>query len=542
MSDSKILMLTPETFEGAHPRLTGFAFTPGAVISGSGGLRAYLAAGGCRDGAEFEDGRFFAVLEAGGEVRAFTDPMGQDALYYYSNEDPFHGPVEDWLISNSVYELAKQAKAAGKPVKFLSHIAASHFISDGAAFGAQLISNQTAIQQIKVLPIGCECRISRQDRTMTIVRTRPGDWLTRADDDYAELMEHFVIKTCARILALAESGRYDIMADLTGGHDSRAIFGMTQRAGVADRIRYFSNPARPDDFRSASLVSAAYGRSLITQPHVEVFDEPEELYALWKQACLGVYTSIYAGSVQENQGRLRLHGGNFLSKEFGEKPARVRAESTRRFMPDKQIADRVARAFMQSFGQIGIDPDHTWAMQLHYLNFRGRFHYGRNWFGNGRTPHLTPLISQHFARAAFKLSPHDYNTLRPCMDLLLALDNQLGLIPFDLPEKCFPTEALETSPFWRKPLGFRPQDLALPTVFAGEPVVPSEGSARRLVSLREMVRGDLARYVPIARTTKLFSANYIRAAKDDLNKTGSFPHNARKAAHIITAGTLKGLE
>lgn len=539
MNNPRVILLSPDSFIETAPFLSGFAFTPDAIISGCWGLKKYLAERGLSDGSDWEDGRFFAVLDAGAEVRVFTDPMGQDTLYYYASEDPFDNPCSDWLISNSVYEIARFASASGKPLRFLPHIAASHFISNGAAFGAQLLSNQTALEQIKVLPVGCELRISKNDQTLTAVRTRNADWVTHADGSYADLMENFILKTCSRIIGLFDSGLYDIISDLTGGHDSRAIFGMSRRSGIGDQINYFSNPALANDFASASLVADAYGFALKTEPHAEVFDTPEELYELWKQASLGVYTSVYAGSLRQDETKLRLHGGNFLSKEFGEVSASKRAKSIKRFMPNEKLAERVPRAFLQSFRQIGIASDHPWAMQLHYLNFRARFHYGRHWFATGRTPHLTPLISQHFAKAAFKLDQHAYNNLMPCMDLLLALDNQLGLIPFDSPGKSFSQTDLEMSPFWRKPLGFRIGNLKIPEVFAAiSPAGFNEVAVEKL-SLKGPVRKGLAENLAAAKSTKMFDSQYIDAARRELEQPGSFPHNSRKAAHIITVGTLK---
>jgi hypothetical protein len=101
---SRVMILTPENYQTTAPLLIGTAMTADAIIFETEGLKRWEASN--PHNRDLEDGRFFAVLDEGDYMRAFTDPLGQDALFYYDSPD--------WIVSNSFFGLVKAARAAGK--------------------------------------------------------------------------------------------------------------------------------------------------------------------------------------------------------------------------------------------------------------------------------------------------------------------------------------------------------------------------------------------------------------------------------------------
>jgi hypothetical protein len=89
---SRVMILTPENYQTTAPLLIGTAMTADAIIFETEGLKRWEASN--PHNRDLEDGR------------AFTDPLGQDALFYYDSPD--------WIVSNSFFGLVKAARAAGK--------------------------------------------------------------------------------------------------------------------------------------------------------------------------------------------------------------------------------------------------------------------------------------------------------------------------------------------------------------------------------------------------------------------------------------------
>jgi hypothetical protein len=550
----RIVVVDQNNYMNSPNLLSGMAFTQSDVIVGTEGLNSFLLRK--KEGlsvSDFEEGRFFAFVDVGDHVKMFTDPMGQDILYYYT-QDPISvdgASARSWKVSNSFLELARKLRADECRLHLYLPSLAGHFIAKGSALGAQLVSNNTPISEIKVLPIGCEIRISKVDGSLSVVRHKSGLWLTQPDSrSYRDIIANYVELTCARIRTLVESEKFDIRCDLSGGHDSRAIFAMARLAGHDFRSRPpISNRRRTEDFKSAKLVAAAFDLKLETSSDMEDGATDSDLYEMWKKGSLGVYLPIYASGAALNTSKLRLHGGNFLSKEFGEHSSSHLLESLSRWYADPELLSMVRRELGIGFSQIDVDMDHPFAMQNHYVNFRGRIHYGRNWTAFSRAPLFTPLISQNLAKAAFRLSTHEYNHLKLSLDLLLALDNLLGLIPFDLPEKSFDADAIASSPFWGHPLEVNARSLAHHTLFAGatakpQALVDANHQGRRSggkSGLRELLLNDFVRYEAAATDVGIFDSAYIARARTEVANGRNMSRDFRAVSHMVSAGVLNEL-
>jgi hypothetical protein len=534
--------------------LSGIAFTRNEIIVGTEGLGSFLLRQKERfNVTDFEDGRFFAFVDVGDHVKMFSDPMGQDILFYYSQKmiSVDGASTLQWMVSNSFLELVRKLRADRRALHLYLPPLAGHFIANGTALGAQLISNNTPISEIKVLPIGCEIRISKADASLSVVRHKSGLWLTQPDSgSYRDMIADYVQLTCARIKTLIDSDKFDIRCDLSGGHDSRAIFAMARLAGHDFHKRpALSNRRRTEDLKSARLVAAAFNLKLETSWDVEDGATDSDLYEMWKKGSLGVYLPISASGAALNTSKLRLHGGNFLSKEFGEHSPSYLLESLSRWYADTELLGMVKNEIRIGFSQIDVDIEHPFAMHNHYINFRGRIHYGRNWTAFSRAPLFTPLISQSLAKAAFKLSTHEYNRLKLSLDLLLALDNLLGVIPFDLPEKSFDMDTIAASPFWGRPLDVKADSLADHTLFAGATVRPQalvdgEHEPRRTGSwnsLRELLLKDFSKYETSAIAVGIFDDAYVARARAEIANGKSPSRDFRRVSHMVSAGILNEL-
>src|SRR5690606_2471777 len=232
--------------------------------------------------------------------------------------------VSKWVVSNSLVSLMRQARRYGSLDLYRPSLL-GFMVAGGRAIGAQLFSNNTPVRGAHVLPVGCELRISRTDGSASRHRLRRGDWLTMDDgSSYAELLEAYVRASLARITALRWAGRLDLLCDVSGGHDSRAVMGMLQRSEGPARVTYTSDPTKPGDYAVAKQLARHFGTRLELTSQVPVTLDGATAYDIWSHGSTGVYLPIVAPRAEHETRRLRFHGGNFLSKEFGELPARQR--------------------------------------------------------------------------------------------------------------------------------------------------------------------------------------------------------------------------
>ena len=537
---SSIITLDAENIISSVPLLRGMAISETAIVLGDDGLSEMISKGVRVCPNEWEDGRFFAVVEDGEKIRILTDPMGQDTIYVYSSEGmTIDGAyVDGWIASNSFLQLAQTVKERDLPITFSPSVISASLSTEGRGFGAQLLSNRTPIKQVFVLPIGCEIEVCKFSRKAKILRKRKADFFIESiEGSFEDLLEVFVIKTCARLKALIDSNIFDINFDLSGGHDSRALVGFALKIGAdLNAIPVYSNKKWMFDLASAKQVSQEFGFPLRTTRD-PILVAPGA-YDLWKLSSLGVYLPVYAhGAPTTENNSLIVHGGNFLSKEFGEKSAFHIASKLASRMSSLEEGEKIKQIFFSAFDSIGIDPGYKWASHLHYLNFRARFHYGRNWVGNTRRSVITPLISPFFARAAFKLQPQEYNNLRPSMELLMSLDNRLVELPFDSVEKNFSKEQMELSPFYKKSIPVNVSVLPTLTIYGKGLVAPKISSNNDMASL-DCLRKDFKRYSKSSVQSGAIKPETLIRAQEVLEGTSSLPNGGRLAALVVSAGTF----
>ena len=146
--------------------------------------------------------------------------MGQDTLYYYSSSkiNPDCGFSENWCISNSFIGLVLHLRKTGRSLSLYTPALSSFFLNEGTRHGAQLLSHQTAVREIKVLPIGWELIGSKLTR-----RLRVGKYLwpirKEKECDHREGIEQYLFTTVGRIRALASIPNARIFCDLSGGRE-----------------------------------------------------------------------------------------------------------------------------------------------------------------------------------------------------------------------------------------------------------------------------------------------------------------------------------
>lgn len=508
-------------------RFSGIAFTDDSVVIGEGGLAKYLArrAFSHRD---FEDGRFSLFCREGDAHIAKTDATGQDAFFYYRTRGY-------WALSSSFLALARKVRRDGMPCQ-VHEPALTPFFLPHSLF-EQLVSNNTPIRQIKVLPIGKHIRIG-PERTFAIEPSpTPTFERVRSPSAYEQTLVRYVRTWAPRVRALLEHFGDRVAVDITGGRDSRAIFGLLSASGAdLSAVNFVSSTARKTDFAVATDLLKTFGLSIRNQWLGKNRVDAPTAYALWKYGNLGTYQLFYRPLGATPATHLGFHGagGECLRHHYTNSPNQVVAWAKAHFADDRAYR-QFKREFVGAFSDLGEDPDDASSMIAHYLHFRSRFHFGRNWFRNLSGYLVTPLASKALIGAARWLPEDALKSAQLSCDLMLATCPALTRHRFDDEKKAVSRAMLARSPFREGPAGL---DGPLPTVevlAADETEAPRVGKPASDAQMTELLLADVERARAFGKRLRLFSEDDFEEAIANLRDGSRLVMGARKAVHILTA-------
>ena len=101
----EVFCIASDQVEQYNEHLSGIAYGANFLIIGKEGLKCYRKSNFMQNKLEGSliDGRFSAVLKTSDGYCVFTDPLGQDLVYYYITESL-------WIISNSFIYICEQLK------------------------------------------------------------------------------------------------------------------------------------------------------------------------------------------------------------------------------------------------------------------------------------------------------------------------------------------------------------------------------------------------------------------------------------------------
>lgn len=541
MTHAESVFIASSDDEDHESCFSGIAYTRNEIVIGAeGGRRFFEAFGEQRFIDSVIDGRFFVFLKIGRLLEAFTDPLGQDVLYYYRSETR-------WAVSNSFFELASHLKGRVRLTPYEPALDA-FFIADGNGFGAQLISNNTSIREIKVLPIGKALKIDLDShRTELIDSSIEASLQAKPEESYESLIRRGLAEGRDRIGALSKSGA-TLTTDLSGGQDSRAVFGIVRSAvDNGSKLRVVSNPRKEEDYMIATSLATRYATTLhhSTGSIRDIGDE--EAYKIWKSGNLGVYLPVYpANTPSPNYGLYKVNGGNALAKRFADRSVPEFLEDIRKHYENEERYQGVRAEFLSAIDELDIDQQDPDAMYLHYLNFRSRFHYGRNWYASLVNPVVSPLINRHIVKAFFQLPVADRQRGRLFMDVLMAIDPVLALHPFDSPGKNFDIYDIQQSPFWQETAG----KLMRSASQAHYQVYPQSLQRKPAMEVQEkrknhfltLMKEDFEYFVEnSALVNKLLSKADIKRARAHLVKGKKLSDRTRLASRVIAFGEIDKL-
>lgn len=415
----------------------GYFFHDTDYVFGSAGFEAFREATGL-DRLVREDGCYVQVEKTREGYRFSADYCGYKKLFYFWDS-------RFWAVSNSLWQMAAHLREHHYPVEpNIPQVAAmategTFYPSGRGSFFSQMTCFDTIIRGVRLVPADCALQIGASG-------VRLEKTVCRADaDDYRDRLAHFLSTWIARLRTVMQSAASQIGCDLTGGLDSRAVFGLLLNAmrdadfDVEDRLQIRSAGSGLRAWRDRAVATRlcehfglALNQRLAKKPR---WLRGKAAYALWKDLCLGTYHPIYFAGEHPSGERISLGGGGGENHrpfygQFLNAPSDETFVSSR----SRDIVLPSARAGFEAALQETIDhimegaPETPGALAGHYRHFRGRFHAG-----------LMPQYMVSFQPLASKLldgitgidGTSRYRNKQVLYDILYNLEPELLDLPFD---------------------------------------------------------------------------------------------------------------
>jgi len=246
-------------------------------------------------------------------------------------------------------------------------------------FFQQLYSHRTFADGVRLLPLGYDLSIG-DDGFSEIKRpycARP--------PTYEDALTKFVDVWVARFETLLENANVRLVADLTGGCDSRAVFALihaAQRRLGLKRTQFFCS-GNGTDFQIGAQICAAHDETMVSKmPENRHKLSGFEAYQTWRHLCLGAYHPVYFPTTLPGLHTIRV-GGNggenhrpFYAKMISPADAPAFFRSRRKRIEPSWLQSEFDED-LRLWSELTNQDDTEDPLIRHYRHFRNRFHSGR---------------------------------------------------------------------------------------------------------------------------------------------------------------------
>lgn len=405
---------------------SGIAFAEDSAVLSYSGLTEYIKRG--RSILSLADGRYSLCTKIEESVYFLTDRTGQDCWFYHSDG-------KFWAVSNSFYALAEHLRNRSGALT-LRHANAFMFGINHSS-GDQPYCNNSMVEGISILPREAYIEIRRG--IFRIVRHSPIKPI-ETHEEYIQALRAYVDRWSSRLYNIINLvGPNRVRCDVSGGTDSRIVLGLTRPSSKLEAVKYSSNKRWELDYRIAELLGEHY-RFKIDNSEISAGRSlgAEETLRIFRYGNAGVYRNVYYPKHHKPLRALHLHGGggeNLRGLQVGS--AWKFIHRVKQFFKSQDDFEKVKSEYLGWYEKNDVDPRSDESTIIHYRNFRGRFHFGRNWFRELVNPLLTPLSSQSAEQMSDYLISKKLNPRVLQFDLLYLCDPFLAFFPFDSEDKAF---------------------------------------------------------------------------------------------------------
>lgn len=393
-----------------------------------------------------EIGQFTYFTVDGENVLAETDLLGHGHLFESQHENFA-------VISNRLHLHTLVLVAFGHKLELNKSAALSMLFSGNVFFSQQNMSHDMLTEGVNLVPV--DKRASLKHGMLTWREKASLKYaITGAPLDYEYLIEEGAREVLENARAAIESPEFgEVIVDLSGGKDSRLVFGAALHAqGWQERIALNSSDVRnSQDLPIACGIANHFGAKFYrgdSLPRTPL--SAEENVQMWRSYFQGLYHRMGASAWTyegRNTDSISLSGGS------GEILRTFWHENLRQHVRDGDTLDSFASRFAKNLGkERGFGDDRAEVvgkhlasvlrelpgkelgnkLESHYLYFRNRSHFGLRGFSfYHERPTWFPLMSASLLKAAHSIPFFERAQGRVIRDVMARINPVLLGMPFD---------------------------------------------------------------------------------------------------------------
>ncbi|WP_299008276.1 hypothetical protein [uncultured Shewanella sp.] len=528
---NKEIIISSDNVENINSFINGWITFNGMYISSSKVLDMYYRMGG--EIPSHSEGRYTICKRSGKFIELYSDPMGQDLLFYYISESY-------WVISNSYNLIIKNLKK--KSIKLTLSISSSQAFFLPGGHGNQLISNSTLCQEVNILGIDNKLHIDLKTKKIKIIDCNHQYKSTTPQSDEGISIINQWLSIWISFIKSAVENNENINVDITGGRDSRIILALIIASKVdLNKINFISNKNCIDDFKVAKELSKEFNFKLNKNINkVKYYNIPSaEKYSLWKNGSMGVYTPVYFPAKKSLNTEFHFHGGGGeLHRKVYNRTPNEQCVYWRKCNKNIKFTDQfelIESEFKKGIKDTGSHMNDSYGLDKHYFNFRNRHHFGRTWYKDIGKTTLTPLSS----RLLYSLKINDLDS-EVDDDFLIAIilmyaSKKLLTMPFDKVEKSISSNAIKQASMYIKNLHLNIEKVQ----FYDDYDVIEKDCVQQSFEAPKVVRSIMEKELQSEMTKELYCSyfsqeSYSDALNDISNENISIKESCKKASFVLS--------
>ncbi|MFK3557830.1 hypothetical protein [Pasteurella multocida] len=368
------------------------------------------------------------------------DPFGMGMVY-----------ASDTCISNRLQLLALVIGKINTAISFNSTY-------NNGGFSYSLNTFDTPVEGVKILPAGATAKVvnGKVHIEQTYLKS---DFQEKSPEEYWQLIRKGAQEVIDNVTAVLDGG-LPVFADLSGGRDSRVVFGALVASGRVKDVVFntIANPTSPGliaDLNIASGLVKKYGGSYQnrTVPIGYSLYTPEQNIERRRSQVFGTYHWITPSDIQpiaslSKMPSIRmLGGGGELYREYW-RPMLFGTADSSIVSSDQYLFDLLYKFKDKGFGK-EFFPNYIKSLletfknlpgeklghkfDAHYLNFRNRFHFGQKQSIPESMYTLNVATSPSLLEASRSLPLSEQMTGRVLFDVIRCLNDELAYLEFDSP-------------------------------------------------------------------------------------------------------------
>ena len=414
----------------------GTCFVGSDFISGSGGANRYRRDRGASipvgaDGA-------YAVLDATGPGawRLGTDYKGFCHVFY-------HFANGYWAVTNSFMALVRHLRSCG--IATTPDPASIASWGSGQDLVRALMSFRTGVREIRLLPSTSVLQLRRGPHA--VLELERVDIEPQPVGSYVGALGRYLDVWSARFRTVFADPRLASTFHITGGRDSRTVLAMAMPTLLQmgpeylERIRFFSQVNRADDFAVASRVADSLGLTLnrpTNWPNARPLSA-REAFLEWDEASAGAYSHLSFPSTAFNNATVTVAG---VGGEAHRRVYRPRiagrdiagaVEVCRERFPSSALFEEWQASLVEADDYLRSGPAaHPKALVRNHREFRDRFHSGKMsiW-----APNMLALCSKYLTECSNLLRPPEFRNAQLTFDIMHNTTPALLELPYDVETK-----------------------------------------------------------------------------------------------------------